>query len=126
MLPLMPALCIHALQGEVSVIRRTTTIEKGFPVETEAAPEVIEAVIHPASGRMVQRLPQGLQCMGGVVVYTAAEVRCERDCDSPDVIVYQPGKDSAPKRYVAYESQDWSAQSDARHVRVLAYAEPRE
>lgn len=125
LLPLMPALCIHALDGEVSVIRRTTTIEKGYAVSAEAAPIEIEAVVHPATGRMVERQAQGLECREVIQVFTSFDLRCELDCDEPDILLHRPRKDMEPVRYVVYKSEDWAASSGAGHIRALAYREPK-
>lgn len=120
-LPLMPAICIHALPGNVFVIREETTLEKGYAVNTALPPREIEAVVHPAMGRDLERLPEGLRNRETIWVFTGAELRCETTDSQPDLIEYRPGGDADPKLYRVYLCEDWTRQGG--HYRALAYRE---
>lgn len=123
-LPLGPALQTFALPGGVGMIRREIRKVKGYAEEVELPEVELKAVVHPATGRDYDRLPEGLRTREIVIVFTNADLRCELEGHFPDTLVYRPGNDAEPKRYICYQSEDWSRQSCARHVRVLAYREP--
>lgn len=120
-LPLGPALTIFKLPGGISLVRRTVTNVDGYAQNVEAAPVALDAVVHPATGRDLERLPEGLRTRETIWVFTDTEVACEEPGQQPDILVYQPAGDAAAKRYTAYSCEDWRHQGG--HWRVMATRE---
>lgn len=120
-LPLGAPLAIFALPGGISLVRRSTSIVDGYASDVEAAPVALDAVVHPATGRDLERLPEGLRTREAIWVFTDEAVACEEPGQQPDILVYQPAGDAAAKRFVAFSCEDWVHQSG--HYRVLATRE---
>jgi hypothetical protein len=115
-------MAIHALPGGISLVRTSVATVDGYAENTEAAPVALTgAPVHPATGRDLERLPEGLRAREAIWVYSPVEVACEEAGMQPDILVYQPAGDAAAKRYVAYSCEDWRSQGG--HWRVLATRE---
>lgn len=113
-LPLAPVVGIFALPTTVTLYTITKTIdEKGFADKSEDSAS-ISAVIHPASGRDVQRVEPGRRTTASIWVYTTAVVNVGQE------IGYQRPGDSASKRWLVISAESWQTQSG--HYRALAVA----
>lgn len=122
-LPLNPALRIFGHRGALTLIPRAISNVDGFPRVTRGTPVEIEGVIHPASGRDLERLPEGLRDREVVQLFTAYPIDNGEETagKGAPIIQYKPGKDDAAREYVVYRCEDWSTASTAQHVRCWCY-----
>lgn len=124
-LPLQPALQIFGRRGPMSRIKITVRNVNGHPEKTEAAPEAITGVVHPATGRDIERLPEGKRDRETLWLFTSTpfDTGDERTDEGADIFVYTPPGESEPKRYIVHRCENWSGASTAKHFRCLVYRE---
>lgn len=122
-LPLNPAMVIFGHRGTLTLIPRSISNVDGFPRVVRGAPVEIKGVIHPASGRDLERLPEGLRDREVVQLFTSHPIDNGEETagEGAPIVQYKPGKDAAPREYVIYRAEDWAAASSAQHVRCWCY-----
>lgn len=113
-LGLAPIVGLFALPSTITVRTPTTTIDDdGLPSTTTSSTSMI-AVVHPATGRDVDRVEPGRRTRAQIWLFTNGPVNVG------DLVDYQRPNDAASSEWLVISSESWKTQ--AGHYRCLAIA----
>lgn len=114
-LPLAGVVGLFALPAPITV--RTPEVEindEGLPSTSSTATRSLTAVVHPATGRDVDRVEPGRRTRAQIWMFTNGPVNVG------DLVDYQRPNDPTISEWLVISSESWAAQSG--HYRCLAIA----
>ena len=114
-LPLAGVVNLFALPTSITVRRHTTpTVDDDGLLTTAESSTPMTAVVHPATGRDVERAEPGRRARSAIWIFSRAEVR------TGDLVDYTRPNDAASSEWLVITSESWVTQ--AGHWRCLAVA----